>query len=84
MQRTPVTGPSRSPGPLMSAPSGDPPIAAPLARRFEAIVFDWDGVAAPDRPAAATGLRRLVEDACEAGIVVAIVGEGASRPSTVS
>ena len=76
MQRTPVTEPTRSPGPFMSTPSGDPPIAAALARRFEAIVFDWDGIAAPDRPAAATRLRRLVEDACEAGIVLAIIGEG--------
>ena len=59
----------------MSAPSGDPPIAAPLARRFEAIVFDWDGIAASDRPAAATRLRRLVEDACEAGIELAIVSD---------
>ena len=75
MQRTPATEPTRSPGPFMSAPSADPPIAALLARRFEAIVFDWDGIAAPDRPAAATRLRRLVEDACEAGIELAIVSE---------
>ena len=75
----------------MSAPSADPTIAAPLARRFEAIVFDWDGIAAPDRPAAATRLRRLVEDACEAGIELAIVsdadvetvdGELAARPGS--
>ena len=73
----------------MRAPRADPGIAALLARRFEAIVFDWDGIAAPDRPAAATRLRRLVEDACEAGIELAIVsdadvetvdGELAARP----
>ena len=38
-------------------------------------MFDLDGIAAPDRPAAATRLRRLVEDACEAGIELAIVSE---------
>ncbi len=59
----------------MSGARSDHPIAAPLARRFEAIVFDWDGIAAPDRPAAATRLRRLVEEACNAGIELAIVSE---------
>jgi hypothetical protein len=35
------------------APSNDPALPAPLARRFEAIIFDWDGTAVPDRLAAA-------------------------------
>jgi len=42
------------------------------ARRFEAIVFDWDGTALPDRDAGATRLCRLIEDACAAGIELAI------------
>jgi trehalose/maltose hydrolase-like predicted phosphorylase len=55
------------------APGTDPAMPAPLARRFEAIIFDWDGTAVPDRHTDATGLRRLVEDACAAGIELAIV-----------
>ena len=66
-----------------------PPLPAPLARRFEAIVFDWDGTAVPDRRADASVVRRLVEEACAAGIEVAIVsgthvdnvdGQLAARP----
>ena len=59
----------------MIVPGTDPPIPAPLERRFEAIVFDWDAVAEPGRPAAANRLRRLVEEACDAGIELAIVSE---------
>jgi trehalose/maltose hydrolase-like predicted phosphorylase len=43
------------------------------ARRFEAIVFDWDGTAAPDRDPPATRPGRLIEDACAVGIELAIV-----------
>jgi trehalose/maltose hydrolase-like predicted phosphorylase len=57
----------------MTPAVSEPMLPAPLARRFEAIVFDWDGVAAPDRHADATRLRRLVENACAAGIELAIV-----------
>ncbi len=56
------------------APKTDPALPAALARRFEAIVFDWDGTAVPDRHADATRLRRLVEDACAAGVELAVVG----------
>jgi hypothetical protein len=51
----------------------DPAIPPLLARRFEAIVFDWDGTAVPDRHADATRMRRLVEDACAAGLELAVV-----------
>jgi trehalose/maltose hydrolase-like predicted phosphorylase len=44
-----------------------------LARRFEAIVFDWDGTAVPDRSADATEVRALVESLCAAAIDVFIV-----------
>ncbi|MGO9885111.1 MAG: hypothetical protein ACLPV4_19105, partial [Solirubrobacteraceae bacterium] len=63
---------------------------APLARRFEAIVFDWDGTAIPDRHADATRMRRLAEDACAAGLELALVsgtdvgnvdGQLAARPA---
>jgi trehalose/maltose hydrolase-like predicted phosphorylase len=44
-----------------------------LARRFEAIVFDWDGTAVPDRNADATHLRELLEQASAAGLELAVV-----------
>ena len=44
-----------------------------LARRFEAVVFDWDGTAVPDRSSDATRVRELVERACAWGMHVAIV-----------
>ena len=53
--------------PIESAPSTDPALPARLARRFEAIVFDWYGTAVPDHTADASRMRRLVEDACAAG-----------------
>lgn len=43
------------------------------ARRFEAVVFDWDGTAVPDRHADASELRELVEGLCAAGAYVAVV-----------
>ena len=72
------------------APSTDPAMPPPLARRFEAIVFDWDGTAVPDRHADATRMRRLVEEACAAGLELAVVsgthvgnvdGQLAARPA---
>jgi trehalose/maltose hydrolase-like predicted phosphorylase/hydroxymethylpyrimidine pyrophosphatase-like HAD family hydrolase len=44
-----------------------------LERRFEAIVFDWDGTAVPDRQAEATRLRSLVEELCELGLELAVI-----------
>jgi len=44
-----------------------------LARRFEAIVFDWDGTAVPDRRSDASRVRRLVEEARAHGIELAVV-----------
>ncbi|MFN8035358.1 MAG: glycosyl hydrolase family 65 protein [Acidimicrobiia bacterium] len=46
---------------------------AALDRRFEAILFDWDGTAVPDRSADATRVRALIEALCTATIDVAIV-----------
>lgn len=46
---------------------------APLDRRFEAIVFGSDSTARLDGAADAIRLRRLIEDACAAGIEVVIV-----------
>src|SRR5450755_5203578 len=48
-------------------------LPAPLARRFEAIVFDWDGTAVPDRQSDASEVRGLVERLCAAGVDVAVV-----------
>ena len=45
----------------------------PIARRFDAIVFDWDGTAVPDRAADATAVRALIESLCEQCVDIAIV-----------
>ena len=72
------------------APRTDPALPAPLARRFEAIVLDWDGSAVPDRNVDTTRTRRLVEQACAAGLELAVVsgthlgnldGQLAARPA---
>ena len=44
-----------------------------MTRRVEAIVFDCDGTALPDRDAGAARQVRLIEEACAAGIELAIV-----------
>jgi len=46
-----------------------------LQRRFEAVIFDWDGTAIPDRQSDASNLRRLVEALCAAGMeMIAVSG----------
>ncbi len=50
---------------------GAPPGA--LDRRFEALIFDWDGTAVPDRAADAGALRAAVESACALGLELAVV-----------
>jgi trehalose/maltose hydrolase-like predicted phosphorylase len=42
-------------------------------RRFEAVVFDWDGTAVPDRAADATAVKDVIERLCAAGMEVVIV-----------
>jgi len=75
---------------IEGAPSTDPAMHPPLARRFEAIVFDWYGTAVRDRRADTTRMRGLVEDACAAGLELAVVsrtdvgsvdGQLAARPA---
>lgn len=65
------------------------PRPAALDRRFEAVVFDWDGTAVADRRADAGEVRALVEDLCGLGVHVAVVsgthvgnvdGQLAARP----
>jgi trehalose/maltose hydrolase-like predicted phosphorylase len=46
---------------------------AALDRTFEAIVFDWDGTAVPDRQADATGLRSRLEALIARGVHLAVV-----------
>ena len=48
---------------------------ATFGRRFEAIVFDWDGTAVPDRYSDAGRVRGLVEEACALGLELAVVSE---------
>jgi trehalose/maltose hydrolase-like predicted phosphorylase len=46
---------------------------AALARRFEAVVFDWDGTAVANRSADASAVRRVVEELCAVGMDLAVV-----------
>ena len=64
-------------------------LPAALDRRFEAVVFDWDGTAVPDRQADASELRRLIEELCSLGLELAVItgthvgnvdGQLAARP----
>jgi trehalose/maltose hydrolase-like predicted phosphorylase len=48
-------------------------LPAELDRRFEAIVFDWDGTAVPDRAADASRLRGLIEELCARGMQLCVV-----------
>ena len=50
-----------------------PPSVSPLDRRYEAILFDWDGTAVPGRSADARPVRRLVEELCAGGAHVGVV-----------
>jgi trehalose/maltose hydrolase-like predicted phosphorylase len=61
-----------------------------LDRTFDAVVFDWDGTAVPDRAADAPRARSLVEALCAAGVHVVVVsgthvgnvdGQLAARPA---
>jgi len=45
----------------------------PLARRFEAALFDWDGTAVADRHEDATGVRRVLESLSRKGFDIAVV-----------
>jgi trehalose/maltose hydrolase-like predicted phosphorylase len=49
------------------------PVASALDRRFEAVIFDWDGTAVPDRSADAHALRALVEELSALGLDLVIV-----------
>jgi len=52
---------------------GAAPLPEPLRRRFEAVVFDWDGTAVPDRASDATALRAVVEELCAFGMELAVI-----------
>jgi trehalose/maltose hydrolase-like predicted phosphorylase len=65
-------------------------LARALDRRFEAVVFDWDGTAVPDRQANPTRLRRLVHELSAKGLDLAVItgthvgnvdGQLAARPA---
>ena len=48
-------------------------LPAALDRRFEAVVFDWDGTAVPNRATGAGELRELVEELCGHGLDLAVI-----------
>jgi hypothetical protein len=56
-----------------ACPLGGAPLPAPLDGRFEAVIFDWDGTAVPDRRAGTTALRRLITALCGRGMELAVV-----------
>jgi hypothetical protein len=59
---------------LKFAPSTDAPAGiAALERRFEAMVFDWDGTAVPDRASDARRLRQAVESASAWGLHLVVI-----------
>ena len=51
----------------------NPRLPPALDRRFEAVVFDWDGTAVPDRSADADELRTLVEELCACGLDLIVI-----------
>src|SRR6476619_9301 len=54
-------------------PGVDLKLPPELDRRFEAVVFDWDGTAVPNRHADASAVRVLVERLSELGFHQAVV-----------
>jgi len=75
---------------VAAAPERAPALPAVLDRRFEAVVFDWDGTAVTDRQADATRLRDLIVELCGLGLELAVItgthvgnvdGQLAARPS---
>jgi len=54
-------------------PPARPALPPELARRFEAIVFDWDGTAVSDRNADTSAVRASIEALCAAGMDLAVV-----------
>src|SRR5437764_4604182 len=54
-------------------PHRRPRLQAPLDRRFEAVLFDWDGTAVTDRKADATEVREVIEELCSLGLVLGVV-----------
>jgi trehalose/maltose hydrolase-like predicted phosphorylase len=56
-------------------PDRSPELRLPreLDRRFEAVVFDWDGTAVPDRGADAAPLRGVVEELCALGLDLIVI-----------
>src|SRR5207344_3259554 len=48
-------------------------VSSGLDRRFEAVVFDWDGTAVPDRHSDASEVRGAIEELCAQGMDFAVV-----------
>lgn len=72
----PVAVPTTQTGPMTAGAhpgEADGPRPEAVDRRFEAVVFDWDGTAVPDRASDASEVRALVEQLCGTGMDVAVV-----------
>jgi len=53
--------------------SGDLELPPTIARRFEAVMFDWDGTAVTDRVADAGAVCAVIETLCARGVDIAVV-----------
>jgi trehalose/maltose hydrolase-like predicted phosphorylase len=67
--RRETTAPASRAGPRRTSAALPPE----LDRRFEAILFDWDGTAVPDRKTDATRIRGLIEGLCAIGMDLGVV-----------
>ena len=54
-------------------PGMDLKLPPALDRRFESVIFDWDGTAVRDRSADATELRELIEELCALGLDLIVI-----------
>ncbi|MGH9085185.1 MAG: glycosyl hydrolase family 65 protein [Acidimicrobiales bacterium] len=70
--------------------AGADPLAPAAGSTYQAVVFDWDGTAVPDRHADAAAVRTRIEALCAAGVHVVVVsgthvgnvdGQLGARPS---
>ena len=63
----PTYSSTRTTGPRRHRRPSEPRLPTALDRRFEAVVFDWNGTDVPGRDADARELRALVEELFERG-----------------
>ena len=68
-----ANGPTRCRSSPLTLDQVDSTVPKALDETFEAVLFDWDGTAVPDRAADARELRQRVETLCGAGVHLFVV-----------